>query len=1033
MNECLSKLRDTVFRKVDPSHPIFRIIYHLCKVRGWKIIVRFLGHDVSDLIPLVNFMEQTQESNWHAQYVGSLWLSLVVRIPFSLNGFNVSGKEMIPRILEISLNLLFSPAKQSETAAEALARVFTRVDVLDPHFSQFLSKFNQTLENKPNQFQISGYLRAICATLKYGDPNNFSKKFYALRDIVDNIRNMPAIMRNSIVRKLCVKLEKRIVTGIIKALKPGHDIDVTLIERVIENMLASLADQDSAVRWAAAKCISEVTKMLDSEFLEDVLTAVFSLTDYSKLEADTCAQNSWHGVLLTLAELSRNRKLPTNRLSEAMRVISEGLVFELDKGTHSIGSNVRDAACYACWSFARCFGPDVMKRHVAILSNNLVCVAILDREVNVRRAASAAFQENVGRQGSFPQGLQIIAIADFFSVGNIKNCYIDLSRKIAIMDEYRFGLIETMTKKLCHWDPQIRQLAAAGLGNLTELDRSHYLDHLIPNLTKGCFAKDFRERHGSLLALSSIIAHLMVTQSQTKHLCTQIKDLISTYARDCKNYLQAYSHEALSGALCILIKEFVSGIGSDEVTIDTEFYADILYIIFESSEKDEEDVQKASASACSALLGTLPENDKERTVQTLINKCSKEHAADKLRGNVILLGSAHVPLEKSFVELLSALEKIIGYKSGVSRDCLVKKYCIRSLSELFSYYSSFIKQPILVSRVFYLLVRGINDYSIDHRGDVGSWVREASAESLVEVYSTINDRKLSNIVIKLSTLKIILAKLTRLMVEKIDRLRKISFNAFKVIVGLEICDSIDNVAAIRKSLTIVSSQPSNNEIICFASTIFNHNIFTRELLCGFAYSIGGLNGDTSHLAYEHLSAQFEDHSSEESISTKFNLVLEILDDLYLRRRIFFPMLETMHLLKEKPRFIHVIRQNPKEIDRIFTLVSDELRKVRDLRKLNAAVKFACSYVFEAADKKSLLLRMDLVLQLIGHEFPTVRSCTAEELYFSLMNIEEENDFSSEVYNIHQREEFQKILAENDWRKNLDELSETRNELLKFLV
>lgn len=48
---------------------------------------------------------------------------------------------------------------------------------------------------------------------------------------------------------------------------------------------------------------------------------------------------------------------------------------------------------------------------------------VFDREVNCRRAAAAAFQENVGRQGSFPDGMGIITVADYFSVGNRKNAF----------------------------------------------------------------------------------------------------------------------------------------------------------------------------------------------------------------------------------------------------------------------------------------------------------------------------------------------------------------------------------------------------------------------------------------------------------------------------------------------------------------------------------------------------------------------------------------------------------------------------------
>ncbi len=37
-----------------------------------------------------------------------------------------------------------------------------------------------------------------------------------------------------------------------------------------------------------------------------------------------------------------------------------------------------------------------------------------------RRAAAAAFQEAVGRLGNFPNGIDILAVADYFSVGNIQ-------------------------------------------------------------------------------------------------------------------------------------------------------------------------------------------------------------------------------------------------------------------------------------------------------------------------------------------------------------------------------------------------------------------------------------------------------------------------------------------------------------------------------------------------------------------------------------------------------------------------------------
>jgi hypothetical protein len=65
------------------------------------------------------------------------------------------------------------------------------------------------------------------------------------------------------------------------------------------------------------------------------------------------------------------------------------------------------------------------------IATNLVVVSLFDREINVRRASSAAFQENVGRQGIFPHGIEIIQAADYFSVGNRNNAFLNIAIEIA--------------------------------------------------------------------------------------------------------------------------------------------------------------------------------------------------------------------------------------------------------------------------------------------------------------------------------------------------------------------------------------------------------------------------------------------------------------------------------------------------------------------------------------------------------------------------------------------------------------------------
>lgn len=65
----------------------------------------------------------------------------------------------------------------------------------------------------------------------------------------------------------------------------------------------------------------------------------------------------------------------------------------------------------------------------------------------------AAFQENVGRQGSLPHGIEILTMADYYAVGNISHVYLTLSVQVGHYLEYTRTLIDHLVQhKLGHWD-----------------------------------------------------------------------------------------------------------------------------------------------------------------------------------------------------------------------------------------------------------------------------------------------------------------------------------------------------------------------------------------------------------------------------------------------------------------------------------------------------------------------------------------------------------------------------------------------------
>lgn len=157
---------------------------------------------------------------------------------------------------------------------------------------------------------------------------------------------------------------------------------------------------------------------------------------------------------MALAELARRGLLLPSRLPSVVPPVALALSYDVRKGPHSVGAHVRDAAAFVCWAFARAYAADIMRPHAAVLAPALLTVAVFDREVNCRRAASAAFQECVGRLGAetFPHGIEIVTAADYYAVGPRPAAYLGVARQVARFRPYTRPLVEhLLTVKMRHW------------------------------------------------------------------------------------------------------------------------------------------------------------------------------------------------------------------------------------------------------------------------------------------------------------------------------------------------------------------------------------------------------------------------------------------------------------------------------------------------------------------------------------------------------------------------------------------------------
>ena len=476
---------------------------------------------------------------WETRYVLLIWLSIISKIPFPLSRLEISnvssGESIIVRILKMCKLFCLSKDACAVAAVFLIANFLSRSDVKKLYLKEMIMWNLQCAENDPLRH---GPLAVVAAILKHSAREDVKPYIQTILDKVlqFHLNDNPA----DLIRKFGIKIVQRIGLVLLgtklaswryqrtsrpiclvsnintnsntaesvedaKNVPLNHDDqDIpSTIEDIIEQLIQGLRDKAITIRWSAAKGIGRITARLPMDLADDVVGFVLNL--FCGRESDF----AWHGGCLALAELGRRGLLLPHRLNDVIPVVLQALVFDEPRAYGSIGYLIRDAACYICWSFPRAYDPDIIQPYVKEIAAALIVVTCFDREINCRRAASAAFQENVGRQGNFPHGIEILTIADYFEVGVRNHAYLKISTQIAQYEEYTKPLIDHLiTRKITHWDTAIRELSAKTLFNLTPINPNYVKDTVLLNLLDMLNSIDLNVRHGAILAIAEILEAL---------------------------------------------------------------------------------------------------------------------------------------------------------------------------------------------------------------------------------------------------------------------------------------------------------------------------------------------------------------------------------------------------------------------------------------------------------------------------------------------------------------------------------------------
>ena len=80
-------IRSDVSTTPGDLHRLCKIIHLLCRVRGYKHVIKLFPHEAEHLEPcliLLRHQKQSDYSNWETRYSLLLWLSILCLIPFDI-------------------------------------------------------------------------------------------------------------------------------------------------------------------------------------------------------------------------------------------------------------------------------------------------------------------------------------------------------------------------------------------------------------------------------------------------------------------------------------------------------------------------------------------------------------------------------------------------------------------------------------------------------------------------------------------------------------------------------------------------------------------------------------------------------------------------------------------------------------------------------------------------------------------------------------------------------------------------------------
>ncbi|KAJ8291733.1 Tubulin-specific chaperone D [Rhodotorula toruloides] len=1017
---------------------VAKILYWFTKVRGSKTIVRFFPHEVTDLAVLVQLLSADPDApstsstplhsstSWELRYILLLWLSVCIRLPFSLSRLSPGTTDAIEAL---GLKWLERSGKEADGAAEVLGRYFARNDV---DIAILLGRCEDALRSPEKQKTVYPLLTALLLVLSTAPPAHLLPHFprlYALLAL------MPAPDDGRVGANLArcrAKLAGRIALLRLQVeTKGATDEDVPEeVEVIVGELIEGLAHPDSIPRYSSAKYLARLSLLLPPSFASQLLDAILTSFEEALAESSTTrGEGKAQGACLAVGEMARRSVLDRLEEDERDEVVKrildctlQALHYDHLTALHSIGTSVRDSASYVLWSLSRTFPSSSLSADQAQrLAERLVCTACLDREVSVRRAASAAWQEAVGRWGIFPHGISVLRLVDFFTVSVRHRAFLQAAVGVATYPEYRPALVSHLLGRpasssstgtgIAHYDAEIRLLSAQALGAVVKGAAEELVERLIEEQVKKLeqVTKNVGRLHGVLLSL----AHLAKAAQElpNSRQAEELKALI--FESVCALYPSTRSLKSnqlvLSAALSALASSAPTPAIDATRPHPPSTWFDVVHLACDRSEQDVHDkAGEAIASVSKAM-------DCRLQIESLLADLDSR-TGTRQQAAVLLLGqidysAAHSNDEK----LATVLRRLVDFvqRDGSRKAATIegRRNGIDALATVLLRHGDAEDLGTLLDFVLSALRLGFTDYTSDQRGDVGSWVRISTLNAWASLIPSFYPSRLDR-----QTADQIVAKMVKLCLERLDNVREAAGTALMSLWEWQSGTKAEGAGVLRGEEVweaIAAEDRRNWRDLNWSSErilpLLRVPEYRTDLLEGAVLSLSQFSSSTAFVDFcLSLPALPPSSAKHDELVpyTLFSLLSSLLalsKAHFSSNRIFVPLLSTLASLAEAGCLDEVAADEAEEGGKVLRdLVGVAVNGVGNMKssaRLTGAMKVVIAFLPLPHVGPSAATRLPLFL---AHPQAWLRQQTADELFGALAAIGSED------------EELSTMLAETSW-------------------